>query len=260
MRHPGERLLDERVDIQAGLGIHGLGQCGVRRRSTWHEQRAAVVVGRRGQFEGADRPGLVGDLLLVGADERPKDRHRGHSVHHGDVVEGLRGDLPEGSITNTLDIALEDCVLIFGRWAYVLGAVESGATVEIDARLRRTELKTFLTGRRIVFDRQTDKFQHELTPYNPASTRVDDVLRMMMFFEAAGGRRYTGLVNHYQSFVDLSGLLRADRALLIARAPSDAAARRFGAAWMRDGRSLGRPDDGHAVYFRFVFPVNRQDP
>ena len=38
----------------------------------------------------------------------------------------------------------------------------------------------------------------------------------MMFFEAADGRRQTGLVNDYQPFVDLSGLLQAGRAVLVA--------------------------------------------
>ena len=41
-----------------------------------------------------------------------------------------------------------------------------------------------------------------------------------MFYEAAGGRRYTGLWNAYQSFVDFSTLLNADRAILVAQAPA----------------------------------------
>ena len=40
----------------------------------------------------------------------------------------------------------------------------------------------------------------------------------MMFYEAAGGQRYTGLWNAYQDFVDLSTLLKADRAILVAQA------------------------------------------
>ena len=41
-----------------------------------------------------------------------------------------------------------------------------------------------------------------------------------MFYEAAGGRRYTGLGNAYQDFVDLSTLLKADRAILVTQEPS----------------------------------------
>ena len=43
-----------------------------------------------------------------------------------------------------------------------------------------------------------------------------------MFYEAAGGRHYTGLWNAYQSFVDLSSLLNADRAILVAQVPVNA--------------------------------------
>ena len=64
----------------------------------------------------------------------------------------------------------------------------------------------------------------------------------MMFYEAAGGRRYTGLWNDYQQFVDLSDLLRADRAILIAQGPAaEDEVPQGGATLLRDGNPLTSP-------------------
>ena len=69
----------------------------------------------------------------------------------------------------------------------------------------------------------TDDGDEQVSPGGHASTtrRARDppyILRTMMFYEAAGGRRYTGLTNDYQGFVDLSDLLKTDRAVLVAQA------------------------------------------
>ena len=42
---------------------------------------------------------------------------------------------------------------------------------------------------------------------------------MMMFYRAAGGLQYIGLLNRYQHFLDLSGQLGLDRAILIGLGP-----------------------------------------
>ena len=68
--------------------------------------------------------------------------------------------------------------------------------------------------------RRGDKYRQEVTPYDQSSTDLPYILRTMMFYEAAGGRRYTGLWNAYQGFVDLSDLLKADRAILVAQGPA----------------------------------------
>ena len=119
---------------------------------------------------------------------------------------------------------------------------------------KRSELKTWLTGWKTVFN-ETDKYHQEATPYDQSSTDLTYILRTMMFYEAAGGRRYTGLWNDYQQFVDLSNLLQADRAILVAQGPaSEDEAPQGGAALLRDGRPLGGPQDQHRTMYRFVFP------
>lgn len=159
-----------------------------------------------------------------------------------------------GSIVNTLDFPLEQCILAYGRSVYELGALRPGQAARLGPMSKRSELKTLLTGRKIVFTTTGDKFQQEATPYDQSSTDIPYILRMMMFFDAAGGRRYTGLWNDYQSFVDLSALLKADRAILMAQAPDE---KQAGATLLRDDEPLDGSRNNHVTMYRFVFPVKK---
>ena len=124
-----------------------------------------------------------------------------------------------GSITNTLPFPLERCILAHGRSAYELGTLAPGESARLGPLTKRSDLATLLTGRRAVFT-EGDKSQQEVTPYDQSSTDLAYILRTMMFYEKAGGRRYTGLWNAYQGFVDLSPLLKTDRAILVAQEPA----------------------------------------
>jgi hypothetical protein len=164
------------------------------------------------------------------------------------------GQSLRGSITNTFDFPLERCVLIYDRWAYDLGTIGPQQAASVGDEAKRSEVKTFLTGRRMVFD-EKDKYRQETTPFDPSSADVYYILRAMMFYEAAGGQRYTGLGNDYQGFLDLSGLLKTGRAILVAQAPADADGKNFGTELLRDGRPLDDAGTRRSVMYRFVFPV-----
>jgi len=172
--------------------------------------------------------------------------------------------VPTGALTNPFDFPLHDCLLAYGNWVYQLGdsgTVQPHQTIAVGSMLMRRELRTFLTGRKSVLDedaaRMKDTFHEELTPYDQGSVDVAYVLRAMMFHRAAGGRAYTGLWNRYQGFVDFSGLLQANRAVLVAGVPDDVSAGRHGADLLRDGRPMAGPGDPHKVFYRFVFPVSQ---
>ncbi len=164
-----------------------------------------------------------------------------------------------GSVTNTLDYPLEQCLLAYGRSVYELGTLGPGESARVGSMSKRSELKTLLTGRKIVVIEKGDKYQQEATPYDQSSRVVAYILRMMMFHDAAGGRRYTGLWNSYQDFVDFSSLLNADRAILVGqRATADKAEKLQGAALLRDGRPLVDAANKHPTIYRFVFLVKRE--
>ena len=163
--------------------------------------------------------------------------------------------VPVGTVVNTLDFPLEDCLLAYGRWAYQLGTLEPGQAARVGPMIPRRELRTLLTGRKLVRD-ETDKFQQESTPYDPSSVDPAYILRTMMFFDMAGGRRYTGLMNRYQEFVDLSGLLKTNRAILVGSVPSTSVAK-CGATLSVHGEPVAGPQDRQWAVYRFVLPVQQ---
>jgi hypothetical protein len=158
-----------------------------------------------------------------------------------------------GSITNRLPLRLTQCVLAFGTWAYELGDLPPGGSAALDSSVRRSQLRTYLVGAPIV-DTSGDKYRLATRPYDPSSVDLPYILRRMMFFEAGGGVRYTGLVNRYQAFVDLAATLRAGRAVLLGSS-AESEPVRPGTELLDDGRPLGRPGDTHVVCYRFVLPV-----
>lgn len=165
-----------------------------------------------------------------------------------------------GRIINDLDFPLHDCLLVYGRWVYELGTLQPKQMESLSAATRRRELKTFLTGQHLVFlDEAGNRPQQELIPYDRASLDPAYILRMMMFFEAGGGRGYTGLMNRYQHFVDLSPLLKAERAILVGTAPREEAdAARYGSQLLREGEPIRGANDLSLTVYRFVYPVTTE--
>jgi hypothetical protein len=94
------------------------------------------------------------------------------------------------------------------------------------------------------------------------------VLKAMLFYDAVGGRQWTGLANDYQGFTDLSGLLKAGRAVLVAVPPQDGSCR--GGDLLRGPvprpdepdarRPLGNALDRHTTIYRFILPVTPAGP
>jgi hypothetical protein len=169
-------------------------------------------------------------------------------------------DILRGTIVNTLDVPLDGCILAYRRWVYQLGNLAPGQAASIGELTKRSELDTLLTGRKLIFDDAADKFQQESTPYDQASLDVGYIVRTMMFYKAAGGRRYTGLLNRYQGFIDMSDLLEADRAILMGLAPpvdAEAPEARRGSILMCNGEPMARAEDRHTGFFRFLIPVER---
>ena len=188
-------------------------------------------------------------------------RWRTHTdVHPTADLKGT-GQIPVGTVTNTLDFPLTNCLLAYGNWAYDLGTLAPGDSARLGPVVLRRELNSLLTGRKQVFDGQDDFGRERVTPYDRESSDVAYVLRAMMFFEAAGGRPYTGLSNSYQAFVDLSGLLKANRAVLIATVADDDREPELRGAELvlsAPGQSPPKTQTRHDTIVRFVLPVESE--
>ena len=147
-----------------------------------------------------------------------------------------------GTLTNRSGLPLSDCVLLFDRWAFPLGELGPGKSVALD-RIESQTIDTYLTKRRTI------AAHDEVPPYDRAGFDVHRIMEAMMFYDAAGGSNYTGLLNRYQRFTDLTSQLEFDRAILVGRGPSAAAV-------IIDEKSApaDAAGDNSAVY-RFVLQV-----
>ena len=76
---------------------------------------------------------------------------------------------------------------------------------------------------------------------------------MMMFYRAAGGLQYVGLLNRYQHSLDLSGQLGLDRAILIGFGPP-------ASELTVNGEPLPPGSAAeHLTIYRFLLPVRSTD-
>jgi hypothetical protein len=166
-----------------------------------------------------------------------------------------REQILSGSISTALPARLSRCMLAYGNWAYDLGTLEPGGAAQLGPSTRRSQLRTYLTNPRIVKE-AGDKYRQETQPYDPSNVDLPYILQAMMFFESGGGSRFTGLVNRYQPFIDLTGTLEAGRAVLVGFA-EPAASPLPGTELCNGDRRLAQPDDTRVVVYRFVLPVKR---
>ena len=149
-----------------------------------------------------------------------------------------------GEIVNHLGVDLIGCRLFYDRWIYTFPSLKDGGRQAIDRSLEPKTVKTWLTNR----------------GYNQTSQDVPTILEFMMFGEAGGGVQYIRLLNRYQSYCDLSNHLKIGRAILVARANIDPKKRdpiTHGSQLLRDRKPMVGPDDRRWVFYRFVFPVQR---
>jgi len=155
-----------------------------------------------------------------------------------------------GQITNSTGVALKDCLLLYRHWAYHIGPVADGTTVKFDHSKQPRTVKTLLTSAMAGDTTVTDTADDGTVPFQLASSDVTRLLKTMMFFKAINGQRYTGMLNRYQSFVDLSHLLEQDSCAVLVAQPETS-----GSQWLDDDQPLRSDEDNRWTYYRFVLPV-----
>jgi hypothetical protein len=122
-------------------------------------------------------------------------------------------DQLQGYFTNPLAVDLKDATLFYHDWYYVLNSrIPAGERVVISADQIPKDLTRKLNRRRNVDGTIS------ITRWDPADrNNLDQLLELMMFYDAASGVNYASLSHRFQPAVDHSQLLRLDRAVLIAR-------------------------------------------
>ncbi|MDC0935006.1 hypothetical protein OAS39_01875 [Pirellulales bacterium] len=159
-------------------------------------------------------------------------------------------ELVTGQVTNQTDVDLQECVLLFGRWAYQVRRLSAGETIEINQSLQPRTVKTQLTGVEIRDDENSPPVTEAPVMFDPSGADIDRLAKLMMFYEALGGQSYASTWHRYQHFVDMSRLLRSDSAILLARVRSVT-----GSQWKDGDDPLKSDSDRHWTYYRFLIPV-----
>jgi len=157
--------------------------------------------------------------------------------------------LLSGSLVNTWGVPLEGAWICHGRWAYsVPGTWMPEQRVELQALSSPRDVRALLTQRRFI-TRTGKEARDETTPWDRASTNVQDIVRMMLLHEAAGGRSYTGLMHRHNSRWDLSGHLGIGRAVVLGWTPQALG------HWNITGAALDTKFAPPTNCYRIVLPV-----
>jgi len=150
-----------------------------------------------------------------------------------------------GTLVSHLETPLTNAVLIYDKWAYVIGELEPGSEIDFDAIDPQTA-DTYLRRVTVEHDRQI------APPYERSSFDVTRIIEIMTAHDIVGAEKYTGLANQYQGFTEISRLVRNGRAALFGRAVGPAA------RLERDGEPLADGKTENWTFHRYVFPVAEQ--
>ena len=164
-------------------------------------------------------------------------------------LRGLDDDLLAGFLTNRTGLELQDCILMHGDLAYTLPNLADGAVATIDDTLQPTKVRTALTAS----VQQAGQPRGGAPQLELHTTEVPELVTAMLFHEALGGEAYAQGPSRYQSFIDMSRLLKGNQAILLARA-ADAA----GSNWTDGDAPLASDEDRRWVYYRFVIPLEEE--
>lgn len=160
-----------------------------------------------------------------------------------------RDDVVEGTIVNRLGGPLKECMLVSGRWAWQFDELPPGVPVRVRAGEQR-DLIALLKDFKYVRERDRDTMIQVATPYDQASFNTRSILQQMMFYDGANGRNYTGLLNRYQSYIDLSDHLDLGQVILWGTADRPAT------EVLCQGETVAEPNVEQTTFYRFLISVN----
>ena len=155
-------------------------------------------------------------------------------------------ELLKGELVNPLPVDLLDGMLIYRNWAYLLRTrFPAGGRIERIDSLRQKNFRWRLS-------RQTAlESSRDTEEWDPSTVATPDrVAEMLMFHNAVGGSRYTGLRDDALSSLDLSHTLSDDRCILIGRLADELTTLK-----LSDGESKIENNGKSLTMIRLVLPV-----
>ena len=133
------------------------------------------------------------------------------AVVTADLVAAAQGTL-RGTLIHHLPVTLDDCRLVHGGWLYDVGRLEPGQRYDTAAGRGPRSLAAAVTRRSAAKERDV------AVRWSPATADVDRILEVAGFHAASGGEAYTLVAAGRLGRLDLTPLIRLDRAVLVGRA------------------------------------------
>jgi hypothetical protein len=199
---------------------------------------------------GAERSSLLGMPILTSATKSLTVRWAAKVAPMIDAELTDQDGLASGAVTNRTGHPLQNVRLLYGAWAYRLGDLNPGKRVEVGEQLSPRKVRTIVThdalGQTVTAKGSTDG-----AVFVPESASANEILRLMMFYDVAGGFGFAHLPNRYQANCDLSRTLEMGRAILVA----DTAGTVAEVVDDATGAPVGDKQDESTVIYRFVLPV-----
>lgn len=254
------------LDVEVG-GSNQLGFAVERSSVSWHGQpgsglggmdtsasSASAVPGYRHRVDLKRGESTLEDFPVSVASSRSLFS-RWFSTLPTDVRSSLRyregSDQVFGTVKNPLDVELINARLYHGEWAYVLDdPLGPGDAFDVGTDTNSRTLSSILN--RKYRSSGDDKFRTSATRWEVSEMEISRIAEVLMFFDAAGGKSYTGLSHAYQSFIDMSDTLMLGQAVLVGEIKKQPTHLRFSEA----GKTVdGLEYDQVTAFVRIVLPV-----
>jgi hypothetical protein len=147
-----------------------------------------------------------------------------------------------GHLLSRFDHALSGARVYYGGRIYSLGTLQPGQSFE------------FVPGQTTYVSagydlRRLTTLGKDAPPYDAALRDARRVLQMMSWYKLAGGARYAGLLNRYESRIDFGHLLDAGRAVLVGEMSGR------GSQIVLDDQAVQDSDGLRLILYRVVIPV-----
>jgi hypothetical protein len=207
---------------------------------------------RTGYSYGANRDALNGVPVLASATKSLMARWSAPSAPMIEAKLTDQDELAVGSISNRNGPPLRNVRLLYGTWAYKLGNLNPGQSIEVGEQLSPRKVKTIVTHDALDEPGSTGTLGDPRV-FAAEQASAKEILSLMMFYDAAGGFGFAHLPNRYQWYCDLSRQLELGRAIVVGEAAGPATQLIDNTT----GKVIGGGQDESTVIYRFVIPVNR---
>jgi hypothetical protein len=157
-----------------------------------------------------------------------------------------------GTVKNPLDVELTNVRLYHGSWAYILDdSLGPGDAFDVETNSEDRPLSSILN-RKFRSSEDKDKYRTSATRWQLTEMDTSRIAEVLMFYDAAGGKSYTGLSHDYQSEIDMSDVLMLGRAVLV----GEIAQRPTSLKYSSGGQAIEDLEyDQVTTFVRIVLPV-----